>query len=128
MAYIDGYVFPVPAGNKEKVIEHARFMDQHLIDLGAVRVMECWQDEVSEGKVNDFFTAVHAEEGEKIMFSFAEWPDKETRDAAHKKMPEVMNTPEFKAFFEEAGNDPPFDGKRMIMGGFTPVMVLEKPE
>ncbi len=126
MAYIDGYVFPVPEKNKDMVVEHARFMDALMIDCGALRVMECWQDEIQKGKVNDFFTAVEAKQDEKIMFSFVEWPDKETRDDAMKKMPEMMDTPEFKAHFEELGEQMPFDGKRMIMGGFRPVLMLEK--
>ena len=126
MSYIDGYVFPVPEKNKDMVTEHAKFMDQLMIDCGALRVMECWQDEIKAGKVNDFFTAVHAKDDEKIMFSFVEWPDKEPRDAAMQKMPAMMDTPEFKAHFEELGEQMPFDGKRMIMGGFRPVLTLEK--
>ena len=80
-------------------------------------MIECWGDDVPEGKVTDFRRAVQATAGESVVFSWIEWPDKSTRDTAMKAMESneaMMNEPM------------PFDGKRMIFGGFEPVVVLEK--
>lgn len=114
MAYIDGFVIAVPTGNKEKFIEHAKKTDVVFLELGATRVLECWGDDVPEGKVTDFRRAVQAKDDESLVFSWVEWPDKATRDAGIKKMMD-----------DERMKDPmPFDAKRMIFGGFAPVVTL----
>ena len=121
MTYIDGFVIAVPAANKDKFIEHARMADPVFIELGATRILECWEDDVKDGKVTDFRRAVAAEEGESIVFSWIEWPSKEVRDAAFAKMMDgSMNDPRM----DPAKNPMPFDGKRMIFGGFMPVVTL----
>jgi uncharacterized protein YbaA (DUF1428 family) len=79
-------------------------------------VIECWGDDVPEGKLTDFRRAVQAKPDESVVFSWIEWPDKATRDAGMEK---VMKDPRA----GQAG-DMPFDGKRMIFGGFTPVVSL----
>ena len=117
MTYIDGFVIPVKTGDRQAFIDHARHMDQMLMDEGALRIVECWADDAPEGKQTDFYRSVDRQEGETVCFSWIEWPDKATRDAAFAKMmenSELMATPA------------PFDGKRMIFGGFEPVVVLEK--
>ena len=86
MSYIDGFVIAVPTANKQKFIDHAKQGDSVFIDLGATRVVECWGDDVSAGKVTDFRQAVRAEDDETVVFSWIEWPDKETRDAGIAKM------------------------------------------
>jgi len=86
MSYIDGFVIAVPTANKQKFIEHARKGDTVFTDLGATRVVECWADDVPDGKITDFRKAVQAKADESVVFSWIEWPDKETRDAAMKKM------------------------------------------
>src|SRR5690349_20952195 len=111
--YTDGFVVPVPEGKRDEYIALASKMAKTFREKGATRVVEAFQDDVDHGKVTDFFRAVKAEDGEKIVFSFIEWPDKATRDAAWKDMME--NDP--------APNDPmPFDGKRMFWGGFEPIL------
>ena len=86
MSYIDGFVIAVPTANKQKFIEHARHFDALFIELGAIRVIEGWGDDVPDGKVTDFRRAVQATAEETVAFSWVEWPDKATRDAAMKKM------------------------------------------
>ncbi len=76
--------------------------------------MECWGDDVPDGKLTDFRGAVKAQEGEVVVFSWIEYPSKAVRDAANEKM---MNDPRMKALGEM-----PFDGKRMIFGGFAPIL------
>jgi len=119
MAYVDGFVIAVPVANKEKFIAHAKKTDAIFIENGATRIVECWGDDVPRGKQTDFQRAVQAKDDEAVLFSWVEWPDKATRDAAMKK---VMEDPRMKG--EE--NAMPFDGQRMIYGGFSPVVTLGK--
>jgi uncharacterized protein YbaA (DUF1428 family) len=123
MAYIDGFVIAVPKANKDKFVEHAKTGDSVFLELGATRVQECWGDDVPTGKVTDFQRAVQAKDDEAVVFSWVEWPDKKTRDAAMAKMDELMKTD---PRMNPETNPMPFDGKRMIFGGFVPVMTLEK--
>ena len=109
MSYIDGFVIAVPKANKQKFIDHANKGDSVFVELGATRILECWGDDLPDGKVTDFKRAVAASSGETVVFSWIEWPSKEVRDAANKKM---MEDPAMKNM------DMPFDGKRMIFGGF----------
>ena len=119
MAYVDGFVIAVPTGNKQKFIEHAKKVDALFLEHGATRVVECWGDDVPEGKLTDFRRAVQAKEDEAVIFSWIEWPDRAARDAGMKK---VMDDPRMNAEDTPA----PFDGKRLIFGGFSPVVVLGK--
>lgn len=123
MPYIDGFVIAVPTANKQKFIDHAKNADSVFTDLGATRVIECWGDDIHDGKVTDFRRAVQAKEDETVVFSWVEWPDKKTRDAAMKTMTDWMENPE-KADprMDPEKNPMPFDGKRLIYGGFVPVV------
>jgi uncharacterized protein YbaA (DUF1428 family) len=121
MAYIDGFVIAVPTANKEKFIEHAKKGDAVFLENGATRILECWGDDVPDGKVTDFKKAVQAKADETVLFSWVEWPDKATRDAGMKK---AMEDPRMKP----ENNPMPFDGKRLIYGGFSPVVTLEKKQ
>lgn len=119
MSYVDGFVIAVPTANKQAFIEQAREFDTALVQLGALRILECWGDDVPVGKLTDFHRAVQATAGETVVFSWVEWPDKATRDAGHARMAQLVSSdPRFK--------DRPmtFDGKRLIFGGFTPVVEL----
>jgi uncharacterized protein YbaA (DUF1428 family) len=121
MSYVDGFVIAVPKANKQKFIDHARTADSLFTELGATRILECWGDDVPEGKVTDFRRAVQASEDEAVVFSWVEWPDKTTRDSAMKKMEDLMKTD---PRMNPERNPMPFDGKRMIFGGFAPVVTL----
>jgi uncharacterized protein YbaA (DUF1428 family) len=116
VAYIDGFVIAVPTGNKEEFVDHARRVGAMFLEFGAIRMVEGWGDDVPEGKQTDFNRAVQAKDDETVVFSWIEWPDKATRDTAMAKMraDPPMTGPV------------PFDGKRMIFGGFAPVLDLKK--
>jgi uncharacterized protein YbaA (DUF1428 family) len=84
-------------------------------EYGATRVVEAWGDDVRDGKVTDFRRAVKAEEGEAVVFSWIEWPSKESRVENWEK---IMKDPRMQPDFANM----PFDGKRMIYGGFAPIL------
>lgn len=111
--YIQGFVVPVPADKKEEY----RKVAQTFVDLmkphGLVEVVEAWEADVPDGKLTDFRRAVNLEEGEKVVISWVIWPDKATSDAAHEQMTHGMGM----------DMEMPFDGKRMIFGGFDPLVV-----
>lgn len=121
MAYIDGFVIAVPKANKEKFMQHANKGDSVFMELGATRVVECWGDDVPDGKLTDFRRAVQATEDEAVVFSWIEWPDRPTRDKAMSRMEEMMKTD---PRMSPESNPMPFDGKRMIYGGFAPIVTL----
>ena len=123
MAYIDGFVLAVPKANRQKFIDHPKMADGMFVEMGATRVLECWADDVPEGQSTDFRMAVKATEDEDVVFSWIEWPDKATRDAAMAKMMDPNNTD---PRMDQEKNPMPFDGKRMIFGGFAPVVELEQ--
>ena len=113
MNYIQGFLIPVPKANKEAYRDMAEKTALIFKEYGAKRIMESWGDNVPDGKVTDFKRAVKAEADEAVVFSWIEWPDKETYEAASKKMesdPRWEEPPEM-----------PFDGKRMIWAGFEPI-------
>jgi uncharacterized protein YbaA (DUF1428 family) len=114
MTYISGFVLAVPTKNKEAYAEMARKVWPTFKKVGALRMVEGWGVDVPHGKQTDFFRAVQASEDETPMFSFIEWPDKETCDAGTAQMEAEMEGVEMPEM--------PFDGKRMFWGGFTPLL------
>ena len=121
MAYIDGFVLAVPTDNKEKFAKHAELLDALFMEHGALRVMECWGDDVADGETTDFRRAVRAKDDESVVFSWVEWPDRQTRDKAMA----VMMSDDFEdPRMDSEANPMPFDGKRLIFGGFTPIVTL----
>ncbi len=121
MSYVDGFVLAVPTANQQAFIEYAEAFDNIFVEFGAVRVIECWGEDVPLGKHTDFRKAVQAKDDESVVFSWVEWPDKATRDAAMKQMHELMKSDER---FDQKKNPVPFDGLRMIYGGFQTVVDL----
>ena len=113
MSYVDGFILAVPTANKDKFIAHARMGDSVFIEYGALRVLECWGDDVPDGKLTDFKGAVKAKPDEVVVFSWIEYPSKEVAEEAHRR---VMNDPRMHDM------DMPFDGQRMIVAGFTPIL------
>ena len=115
MKYVEGFVAAVPASNKETYRKHAAEAAPLFKEFGASRVVECWGDDVPEGKLTDFRGAVKAKDDEVVVFSWFEYPSKDVRDAATQKM---RTDPRMKVL----GANMPFDGKRMIFGGFVPIV------
>jgi len=111
MAYVDGFVVAVPAANKDVYRQHAEKAWDLFKEFGATRMVEAWGDDVPDGKLTDFKGAVKAQPDEVVVFSWIEYPDRATRDSVGQKM---MSDPRMKDMGEM-----PFDGKRMIYGGFT---------
>jgi len=121
MSYIDGFLIAVPTKNRQKFIDHANSVDTIFTEMGATRIVECWSDDVTEGKITDFRKAVQAKDDESVVFSWIEWPDKATRDAAMA----TMMAEDFKDERMDAEKNPmPFDGMRLIYGGFKPIVEL----
>lgn len=113
--YVNGFVVPVPEANKDAYREQAEEFWNFAQDSGALQQMEAWEADVPKGEVTDFHRAVQAGDDEKVVFSWITWPDKATADAFNEKM---MNDERMK----EAMSEMPFDGKRMIYGGFEPIL------
>lgn len=109
MAYIDGVLLPVPTDKKDEYRVHAERAALVFKRHGMVSSTECWGDDLPEGKINSMHTAVLREPNETVVLNWMVWPSKAVRDAA---WPKIMADPEM------AGMDMPFDGKRMIFGGF----------
>ncbi|MEO7026643.1 MAG: DUF1428 domain-containing protein, partial [Caulobacteraceae bacterium] len=110
------FLIPVKIADREKFVDHARRMDAIFVEFGARRIVEAWGDDLPNGTTTDFRKAVQAADGETVVFSWVEWPDKATRDAAGEKMrtdPRLTSEPM------------PFDGKRLVFGGFDPVVELK---
>ena len=116
MNYVDGFLVPVPTAKKAQYIDVAEKSAVLFKEFGALSVVECWEDDVPEGKVTSFPMAIEREEGESVVFSWITWPSKEVRDIGMQKVMDDPRMPSDPDMF-------PFDGKRMIFGGFVPVVV-----
>ncbi|HEX9965407.1 MAG TPA: DUF1428 domain-containing protein [Allosphingosinicella sp.] len=111
MTYVEGFILAVPAEKRDEYRRHAAGAVPLFEEFGATRLVEAWEDDVADGKVTDFRRAVQAKEGEKVVFSWLEYPDKATRDSATAKM---MADPRMEEL------DMPFDAQRMVYAGFAP--------
>ena len=113
MQYIDGFVAAVPTANRDQYLRHAKETAEVFKQNGATRVVECWGDDVPTGKTTSFPQAVKLEPNETVAFSWVAWPSRTVRDTGMKK---AMEDPRMK------NTDMPFDGKRMIYGGFEQIL------
>jgi len=111
MTYVDGFVAAVPTAKREAYRKHAEAAALVFKEHGALKVVECWGDDVPEGKLTSFPMAVQRKEDETVVFSWVAWPSRQVRDAGMKK---VMADPRV----QPDVNPMPFDGKRLIYGGF----------
>lgn len=111
--YVDGMVASVPTGKRQAFVDHAAFMATKLKDKGALRVVNGWGADVSDGKITDFKRAVEATDGETVTFGWIEWPDKATHDAG------------WRALMTDGlmqQHPPAWDGQRAIFAGFAPIL------
>lgn len=115
MSYVDGFVAAVPTANKDKYIEHARIAASVFKEHGALKIVETWGDDVPDGEITSFPMAVKCEANESVVFSWVIWPSKEARDAGWQA---VMEDPRM----HPDENPMPFDGKRLIYGGFNIIL------
>ena len=111
MNYIDGFVAAVPTANRDAYRKHATQAAAVFKEHGALGVVECWGDDVPDGKLTSFPMAVKRRGDETVVFSWITWPSRAVRDEGMKK---VMADPRV----QPDANPLPFDGKRLIYGGF----------
>ncbi len=114
MSYVDGFVAAVPTDHRDKYLDHAREMAVLFKEHGATSVVECWGDDVPDGEVTSFPMAVKRKENETVVFSWIMWPSREVRNAG---MEAFMKDPRV-----ASADAMPFDGKRMIFGGFEVIL------
>ncbi|MEO6408437.1 MAG: DUF1428 domain-containing protein [Burkholderiaceae bacterium] len=113
MNYVDGFIVAVKTTGREVYLQHARTAATVFKEHGALGVVECWGDDVPEGKLTSFPMAVKRQDDETVVFSWITWPSRSARDAGMKK---VMDDPRMKNM------EMPFDGKRLIYGGFEVIL------
>ena len=113
MTYVDGFVVAVPTDKRASYLQHATTAAAVFKEYGALTVVECWGDDVPEGKLTSFPMAVQRKADETVVFSWITWPSRSARDQGMKK---VMDDPRITA------TEMPFDGKRLIYGGFEMIL------
>lgn len=135
MTYVDCYLVPVPRENKAAYEALARISAEVVRERGALRVMECWLDEsgpeassyhstdarLDSSRYGSFVKAAGARDGETVVVSYVEWPDKAARDAG---MQRVTGDPRMQ-FQDQA---PVFEGRRLIAAGFRLMLDSENEE
>lgn len=119
MSYVDGFVLAVPTAKREAYIAFARDAAPIFRDHGAIGFVECWGDDVPNGKITSFPMAVNADADETVVLAWIIWPSKEARDSGMAKVNADPRSAHHKP------ENIPFDGKRMIFGGFTPIVELD---
>jgi uncharacterized protein YbaA (DUF1428 family) len=115
MTYVDGFIAAVPTANRNAYKNHAEAAAVVFKENGALKLVECWGDDVPEGTITSFPMAVQRKSDETVVFSWIVWPSREVRDQAMKK---VMADPRLR----QDANPMPFDGKRLIYGGFEVIV------
>jgi uncharacterized protein YbaA (DUF1428 family) len=116
MTYVDGFVASVPTARRADYLQHVQTIGAIFKEYGALSVVDCWGDDVPEGKLTSFPMAVQCKQDETVVFGWVTWPSREVRDQSWQK---VMADPRM-----QSAAAPPFDGKRMIYGGFEMVSAV----
>lgn len=116
--YVDGFVLPIPRKNIAAYKKMAKLGAKVWLDHGAIEYVECMADDVKPGKLTSFPQSVKLKKGEVVFFSWVTYKSRRHRDQVMKK---VMSDPRLCAMMD--GSSMPFDMKRMIWGGFQPVVV-----
>lgn len=118
MTYVEAFAAPVPTANRAAYEAMSRAMAAIHRDNGALEITECWGVNVPGGETTSFPLAVRLEEGENVVFGWIRWPSKEARDDAFLKM---RSDPRMA---EAMSGGMPFDGTRLIFGGFEPIVEI----
>lgn len=118
--YINTYMLSIAEDKKAQYLDLAQTFLELYKRFGAVEVFENWESDIPDGEFTDYRKAVQAKPGEKIILAWVIWPDRATADTAHKGMFEDTQMATL--------NDMPFDGKRMILGGFEPMLHFHKSD
>lgn len=113
--YVDGFIIPVPKKNLKAYRAMAKKSAQAWIKHGALEYVESLADDVSKGKITSFPRSVKLKSSEVVIFSYAVYKSRAHRDRVMEK---VMNDPSIMRLW----NDMPFDGMRMIWGGFKSIV------
>jgi uncharacterized protein YbaA (DUF1428 family) len=119
MTYFEGFAIAVPSANKQAFIKHAEQFSEVVREFGVKRQVEAWANDVPHGKLTDFYRAVDAKDDETVVLSWFEYPSREARDRANEKF---RTDPRMQSL----GEGMPFDGKRMILGGFEAIVETGK--
>ena len=115
ITYVDGFVVAVPTKNRETYQRFAEAAAAVFKEHGALKLVECWGDDVPQGETTSFPMAVKCKVDETVVFSWILWPSRAVRDEGMKKvMADPRSNPDT--------NPMPFDGKRMIYGGFEVIV------
>lgn len=112
MNYFDGFLIPVATADQEIYRAHEAEWWPLFRKHGALSLVVGWGDDVPAGKQTDFLRAVDLKEGETVVFCWMTWPDKKTRNKAFAAVEAELS----------AQMEMPFDGKRLVMGGFVPIL------
>jgi uncharacterized protein YbaA (DUF1428 family) len=115
MIYVNGFVAAVPTANREIYKKHAETAAAVFKEYGAMKAVHCWADDVPDGKLTSFPMAVKRKEDETVVFGWIIWPSRKVRD-------EGMNKAMADPRLQRERNPMPFDGKRMIYGGFEVIL------
>lgn len=110
MSYADLFIAPVPTANRDDYATFCTQMHPYFKSLGAIEIADFWGSDVPPGELTSLPVAVKAKDDETVVMGWVTWPDKATRDAGWEKM-----------MSEEQDMEMPFDGKRMIFGGFDQI-------
>ena len=115
MTYVVGFLAAVPTVNRETYRKQAETAAAIFKEHGALSYVECWGDDVPDGEVTSFPLAVKCKDDETVVFSWMTWPSREARDEGMKKAMEDLR-------FRKSAEDMPFDGKRIVFGGFDVIV------
>ncbi|NKB97606.1 MAG: DUF1428 family protein [Pseudomonadales bacterium] len=116
--YVNGYLLSVPEDKKDAYVAIVNVFVEVAKEYGALEIFENWELEVPDGEQTDYRKAVQAKPGEKIVFSWVVWPDRRAGAVAHEHMWEDPR-------WDNLGESP-VDAKRMVMGGFEPIVAYRK--
>jgi len=116
MTYVNGFLLAVPTANKAAYLEMATTTSDVFKKHGALAIVECWGDDVPDGKLTSFPMAVKLKADETVVFSWITWPDKATAESGIENSMKELDADMM------APDKMPFDGMRLMWGGFEAIL------